>query len=363
MTVAQNKINTLNNNDTANLFFARGDKWSVNSTSIGAKTFYGLHIGPTAPIVNIDAYGSGDKPIFDGLVYNFGSVPFPNGKNGPTYWNRFFQFDRKNCSVKNVEIRRVYGHAIFLNNNGNINFTLQYCNINNFGNTGISAPGGKNVTIEYNTFHTGQQLHLFGKVPFWGAAIQTKGNYGGSPSGGITRYNLVYDISGEGINVASGVIEYNVIGNTGSVGIDVASHNWDATAVTARYNLVTMADWGTHVYDQHKNGGSVGIRVADEKNGGENIHADVKIYGNLIINRLHGIQIVELFGDTNDAKPWGPIRVFNNTIIDSHKNNFMVANTNNVFPDVKIYNNASILYDRKDARHVNDALKYRAGWI
>ena len=363
LSVAQNKIKAFNSSDNVNLYFARGDKWSLKSSAVGMKSYYGLRIGPTDPTVNIDAYGSGDKPIFDGLVSDFRSVPYHNPINGPTHWNRLFQFERANCSVNNIEIRRVYGNGIFLKDSGKTGFKLQHCNINNFGNCGIYADGGVNVTVEYCTFHTGQELYRAGKRPNgWGGAIQTKTGAGIKPVGGVTRYNLVYNIYGEGLNVASGVIEYNLIGDTSSVGIDLASHNWDATEVTVRYNMITHSDWGISIYDNMPGSGPAGIRVGDEKEGGRNINGDVKIYGNIIINRNNGIEIYELVGDTNDAQPWGPIKVYNNTIIDSHASNFKVSSTHKVFPDVKIYNNASILYDQKNARHVVDALPDRVGW-
>ena len=362
LSVAQNKIMALNSSDNANLYFARGDKWSIKSSAVGMKTYYGLRIGPNDPIVNINAYGSGDNPIFDGLVSDFRSVPYHNASNGPTLWNSFFKFERANCSIKNIEIRRVYGNGILLVGSGKTGFKLQYCNINNFGSCGIIADGGINVTIEYCTFHTGQELYRAGKRTGWGGAINTKTGAGSAPSGGITRYNLVYNIYGEGLNVASGIIEYNVVGDTGSVGIDLASHNWNATEVTVRYNMITHSDWGISIYDNMNGSKPEGIRVGDEKEGGRNINGNVKIYGNLIINRNHGIEIYELVGDTNDAQPWGPIKVFNNTIIDSHTGNFKVSSKHKVFPDVKIYNNASILYDQKNARHVIDALTDRVGW-
>ena len=363
LSVARNKIEALNSSDTANLYFARGDKWSIKSSAVGVKTWYGLKIAPTDPIVNINAYGSGDKPIFDGLVSDFNSVPYHNASNGPTLWNSLFRIERANCSINNIEIRRVYGNGILLIGSGKTGFKLQHCNINNFGNCGIAADGGINVTVEYCTFHTGQELYRARKRPNgWGGAIQTKTTSGIKPFGGVTRYNLVYNIYGEGLNVASGVIEYNIIGDTSSIGIDVSSHNWDATEVTVRYNKITFSDWGISIYDNMPGSGPHGIRVADENEGGRNINGDVKIYGNIIINRSNGIEIYELVGDTDDAQPWGPIKVFNNTIIDSHKNNFKVSSKHKVFPNVKIYNNASILYDQINASHVYDALPDRVGW-
>ena len=85
-------------------------------------------------------------------------------KTGPLYWNRIFEFRKANCSVKNIEIRRVYGIGIYLRDDGETGFTLQYCNINNFGNAAIRCKDGDtNLLVENNTIHTGQQLTVYGK--------------------------------------------------------------------------------------------------------------------------------------------------------------------------------------------------------
>ena len=65
------------------------------------------------------------------------SVPSHNTVTGPLYWNRIFEFRRANCSVKNIEIRRVYGIGIYLRDKGETGFTLKYCDINNFGDAAL----------------------------------------------------------------------------------------------------------------------------------------------------------------------------------------------------------------------------------
>ena len=134
---AQTKVNGAGSSDTVNLYFNRGDTWSFNTAAATKTLCFGIFVGPNGPTVNVDAYGNGNKPVFDGLVSNFSTVPSHNTVTGPFSWNRIFEFRRANCSVKNIEIRRVYGVGIYLRDDGETGFTLQYCNINNVGDATI----------------------------------------------------------------------------------------------------------------------------------------------------------------------------------------------------------------------------------
>ena len=129
---AQAKVNDAGFSDTVNLYFKRGDTWSFDTAAATKTLCFGIFVGSNDATVNIDSYGSGEKPVFDGLVSNFSKVPSHNTVTGPLYWNRIFEFRRANCSVKNIEIRRVYGVGIFLRDAGETGFTLEYCNINRF---------------------------------------------------------------------------------------------------------------------------------------------------------------------------------------------------------------------------------------
>ena len=348
---AQAKINSANSGDTVNLKFRRGDTWTFN-TAGGTTLTWGLTVRSTDPTVNIDAYGSGSLPVFDGLVSNFNSVPVHG--QGAVRYSRIFAFEKAYCSVKNIEIRRVYGHAIFLKNNGQKGFLLSRCNINRFGNSGIAAStAAQNVIVEYCTFHTGQELYRYYKDggAAWSGAITLKKEGGTKPIGNIIRHNLVYDIYGEGINVGNAIVEYNVIGDTGSIGICVVPHNWDFEENIVRYNIITHSNWSTSIYDDFRGGSSpVGFRVFDEQNGGDNSKADIQFYGNIIINRSYGIWI---FNPRDSA--FGSVKIYNNTVIDSHKYNIYVADPT-MFNDIRIYNNAFILYDQISTKH---ALDYR----
>ena len=124
-----------------------------------------------------------------------------------------------------------------------------------------------------------------------------------------------------------------------------------------------MSDWSTHDYDNILNGlggDPIATRVFDETRGkGDNSNSDVQIYGNIIINYEVGIWI--FCPDGTEVDTFGSVKIYNNTIIDSHITNFRVFNQK-IFPDVKIYNNASILYDRVGSIHVQDGAESYSGW-
>ena len=357
---AQKKVDMAGSSDTVNLYFKRGNTWTANTAAKSKKPCYGIIVDSNDPIVNIDAYGTGSKPVFDGLVSNFQSVPSHNATTGPLLWNRIFEFRKANCSVKNVEIKRCYGNGISLNGDGETGFVLKNCAIHHFGGCAINVDRGAiNVTVEYCEVYKGQELNRFRKRSGWGGGIQLKRENGRKPAGNVVRYNLVYDIYGEGINAANAIIEYNLLGDTSSVGICNVPHNWDFEKNIVRYNLIMMSDWSRSVYDNMAGSGPVGLRVFDEQEGGSNLNCDIQIYGNIIINRSYGIWLFNKI-----KSPFGSVKVYNNTIIDSHIMNIFVNNPDQ-FKSVKIYNNASILYESTNGKHAIDYgnfLPY-AGWI
>lgn len=366
---ARNKIKAAGPNDIVQLLFKRGDIWRFDTAAVVKRIVHGLTVYADDPTVHIDAYGSGDKPVFDGMVSDWKTVPSHNLTTGPLRWNTIFQIGRENCSLKNIEIRNVYGHGISLHENHD-GATISNCDIHHFGASSIKTRhSGQNVTVEHCLVHTGQLLFQYDKMNGvgWGGGITLKSNSGPPPSGNIVRYNVVYDIMGEGINTANSIVEYNVVGDTYSIGICTVPHAWDFGVNIVRYNLVTMSDWSASIYDDFKStssgsSGPHGLRVFDEEVGvGNNLSCDVQYYGNVIINRGVGIWLFNPQGNAGDT--FGPIKVFNNTIIDSHADNIRINNLDQ-FTDVKIYNNASVLLDRTGAKHVQDFANksYHAGW-
>lgn len=340
---AQTEINNANSNDTCNLYFDRGDTWSANTGAAVKTIIFGLLIDSSDPIVNIDAYGSGDKPCFDGQVTDFSSASEHNQSKGPLHWSQMFGFEREDCSVKNIEIKEVYGNAITIKNADN--FVLEGCSIHHFGSAGINGAMASiidNIIVRNNEFYVGQQLWRYSLVHGWGAAIQLiSADY--QPNNNLVQYNVVYDIYGEGINAPNSIVEYNIVGDTASTAINTSSHRWNSTTTIVRYNLVTMSDWSSSVYDGMHGGGSspTGIRVFDERDTGNNTSATIEIYGNIIINRSHGIW---MFADRNE--PYGTIKVYNNTIIDCYTTNMRISQTDELAVAAYVYNNSSIIYDR-----------------
>ncbi|MCK5510268.1 hypothetical protein KAI65_01835, partial [Candidatus Parcubacteria bacterium] len=241
-------------------------------------------------------------------------------------------------------IKRVYGHAVFLNPSNY--FKIDSCNIHNFGAGGVttsSATGGHHITVTGNVFHTGQELWRYSKRSGWEAAIQLV-SANNICEDNIIRYNVVYDIYGEGINTPNSLCEYNVVGDTYSIAINNSPHAWDSKTTIIRYNFV-IASNRTSGYP-----GSTGIRIMDENPGGSNANADAQIYGNIVINKDFGIRIVDGEGF---GTPFGSVKIYNNTVIDSHKYNMYVAHPEK-FSSIKIYNNSFVLYDQTSETHVLD---------
>ena len=108
LTEAQKVVDDLTSDDTVTLYFARGDTWTIDTGQNNILT-----VDSSDPIVNIDAYGSGDRPIFDGEISDFTTVT-ESGTDGYYFYRLVFLFERNNCSIKNIEIKRIYGTAIRL---------------------------------------------------------------------------------------------------------------------------------------------------------------------------------------------------------------------------------------------------------
>ena len=352
---AENVIKDKNSNDVVNLYFDRGDTWNFATNVLEV---FSVEAGD--PVVHIQAYGSETlpKPIFQGDISNF-SIADNDGDNGYRRYNRVFHFEVKNCSVDNVEIKNVYGNAVFIR--GGNGFTLSNSVISNVGYSFLGAKdtgGAQNVTVEHNTLHTGMQLHRFKKMSgkMWSQGIGLFAESGGPFKNNTIRYNLIYDVAGEGIAAPSSTIEYNVVGDTSSIAIDSSPGAFDTSTAIVRYNLVVMSDWSSSPYDDLP-GGPNGIRVFDENAGGDNSNADISIYGNIVINRNYGIWI---FNSNDTDNPFGSVKIYNNLVIDSHVSNIRLADPDE-FTSLTFFNNSSILYDRTGSDHA-DSVTPGSGW-
>jgi len=350
-------VENADSGDTVNLYFDRGSSWTVDSYCSGSTPcltgVWGLEIEDSDPIVNIDAYGAGDKPIFDGSVSDFsdGGIPSHDSENGPLEWSNLFRFKKDNCSLKNVEIKNMYGGAVSVGADDNPAdyFTAEGNTIHNYGKNAFYASsyhGTQYSTFTKNLIYDGGQLYVQGKsLPYsWGIAISVAPWDGRSRSalGNTISYNVIYNISGEVIHGTGSTIEYNIIGDSGSIAIYVYGNKSDIKNTIVRYNLITMSDWGTSIYDQLSQVSPEGIVITDELDGGNNSGALIEIYGNTVINRNVGIG----FWDYYAWDTYGEVRIYNNTVIDSHLYNYYVANFHTVAAGKGfVYNNASIFYD------------------
>lgn len=355
---AESIIATKSLSDVCNLYFDREDMWTEET----GQTYHHFLIPSDGPIVNIDAYGTGSRPVFDGSITDFATAPDDISIDpDSTYrrWYSFFNVQRTHCSMSNVEIKNVYGQAILLY--GADNFTLSKSTIHNFGGSAVQTryqDGIENCVVEHSKIYNGQQLYKFGKRTGWGAAISfTASGYGndGLCKDNIVRNNVVYDIYGEGINAPNSLVEYNIVGDTGSIGINTSSHDFDSLTTVVRYNFVIMSDWSTSDYDGLNGSGPHGIRIYDEEIGGDNSAADISIYGNVIVNRRTGIWF---FCNRECNNPFGSVKIYNNLIIDSNAENIRVSNPEEATVSY-VHNNSSIRYDTT-GRHTTAVSD--AGW-
>lgn len=358
---AKTQIDTAGSGDTVNLYFDRGDTWTVNT--LLKVQIHGFEVESDNPIVNMDAYGSGNLPCIDGGITDFSTAPAHDPDSGPLRWSEVFRFSRENCSVSNMEFKQIYGDVIELI--GATGFRLSNCNIHHFGQAANKIEGTMtNAIIEYNTVHTGQQLWRYAlRSSGWGGGISFSG---GNSYDNIVRYNLVYDIFGEGIINPGGITEYNVVGDTYSTAIYGSPHApIDTRDTVMRYNFVIMSGSSDYRYPypipsiHNGRAGSHGIGLIDERvnEPGSNANADIEIYGNIVINTYYGIYAKNHNVATNGA--FKSIKIYNNLVIDCSLSNYYVS-----FPEGfdagYVYNNSSILYDRTTSNHTNNNLD--AGW-
>jgi hypothetical protein len=108
-----------------------------------------------------------------------------------------------------------------------------------------------------------------------------------------------------------------------------------------------MSNWSTSIYDNMSGSGPHGIIIYDEKAGGDNSAADISVYGNIMINRAHGMQF---FCSEDCTNPFGSVKIYNNLVIDSHFMNYPFRDLGEAAAGYA-YNNVSIYYDRTGKSH------------
>lgn len=364
---AQDCIDAWTTSDTVNLYFARGDIWTINSDAVSTIREYGIKAwdSNSDPIVNVSAFGSGNLPEFNGTVTDFSVAPAPTSSPGPKGNNNIFSFSVNGSSISYVKINQWYGIPILLTEGYTSshaygdNITIEYSQFTYFGAALIDVNPFQNVqglTFQHNLVHNGGEFNLYGQ---WGdnewppivrgsATPATSRN----PANNYFGYNVLYDLGGEGILITGegSIAEYNIIGDTSSVGIYINQHGSDPGHTIVRYNLVTMSTSNTY---KNAYGPYEGISIRDEYPvGNDNSSALIEVYGNIVINRQHG-----LIFDVSDggSSAFGEVRVFNNTTIDNEIKNGYIDDYNLVATGKGFwYNNASILYDKSGNLHFAD---------
>ena len=355
LSAAQTKITAGTDSDITNLHFDNTDTWTCATESLNTSASC-LSVGASDGIVNILSYGSG-QAIFDGQVADFSAVDNDDcsGSGSPCRYSSYFRFNGNDGSIANVEIKNVYGAAIFLSNGDG--FDLSNSLIHDIGMEVLltdPATGIEDSEITNNTMYGVENLYNEGKYSGWGGAIHFIASGSGASSmcqNNIIRYNLIYNSGGEGINAPNSIIEYNVVGDTKSVAIDTAPHDWDSTTSTVAYNLIVGSSSSTW-------GRGTALRIFDETEGGNNNASVTEFYGNIIINRNYGLRIFCNMDGNNDcssdhtAAIFGTVRFYNNLIIDSITGGFVVdAGDQTLITDLYVYNNVFALYDRTDQPH------------
>lgn len=330
---AQSQENTLSSSDTANFYFKRGDTWTFSHT--GSPTQL---IAFNNSVANIDAYGSGAAPIFDGGI-DFATNPLTGSRH---FFDSVFSIEYTGSTIKNLEIKNHYGWGVLINCPAK-NVTVQHVTVHNIGHEGITSSSNcENYgnLVEYSTVYDAQRLEEKGyTVGNYGGGIAFTGMFGSyniAPHDNTVRYCHVYDVYGEGIWNPEGTTEYNVIGTTWSAGIHHPAQGWNARTNIVRYNLIYGSPNGRYSAGE-------GILVADDETAfGDDSHGEFWCYGNTIIYRSGGIRMYD-FGGYMVTHPYGKVRVFNNTMIDCREASISATEPDS-FADVKFYNNASIFY-------------------
>mgnify|MGYP003563374125 CR=1 FL=1 len=317
-------INNLSNSDSASIYFKRGNKWNITSTS--------GYLNIQKKNIFIGAFGSGNLPIFDGqnTAYNQAKV----NSHAP-----LIEVSANSCTVDSIRLINAYGSAIRVENVSS--GLIKNCQINKTGWAGVLLSGATSgVTVERLEITRAGYRGNEGPDPQFGSHPQAINANGSNVRNCIFRYNHVYNCYTEGIGGNGNISEYNLVGPTKASGIYAGEKGG-----IIRYNII----YGTTNSEFHidsKNGrrwSSSGIALDEEKTNSID-SKNSEIYGNIVIGRFAGLRV------RNMTKTLGKEAiVYNNTFID---NSYNIMISEPEFWKIHFQNNLSIVYDKIYSRHV-----------
>ena len=271
-----------------NIYFNRGDVWNEQLVVPSSGTELGGYI-------TFSAYGTGDKPVFDGTDL---ALPQWHGLVRSEAKN-YIHFD--NLRVQNVNLENPLdppssNGIAFKNGSYGI---VSNCEVNNTSHSGLTFDTVTGCLVEYNDVgntcqtaaSTGETISIAAVTDF------------------IIRYNAAHDNAtggGAGIDMKqgsnSGICHNNEIYNLYSVnGIYVDA--WDSPT------------FDIEIYSNHIHSGltgSTGIQISSE-NGG--LVSNILVHHNLIVDQEIGFHMHNK--RAGEVDPAQDIYVYNNTIVNN----------------------------------------------
>jgi hypothetical protein len=316
-------IGTLENNDSASIYFKRGNKWNITGTTNFLKI--------QKKNIFVGAFGSGNLPLFDGQNTAFDQTKI--NSHSP-----LIQVNANGCTVDSIRLINAYASAIRIENV--TSGLIKNCQIDKAGWAGVLLAGTTSgVTVEGCEITRAGYRADQGPDPKFGTHPQAINANGSNVRGCTFRFNHVYNCYTEGIGGSGNILEFNLIGPTTAPGLYAGEE-----PSIIRYNLI-YGTKNSEFLRISKNGKlwcAAGIGLNEEKSIGD--HEYSEIYGNIVVGRYAGLRIA------NMTKTSGKhAKVYNNTFID---NSFNIMVSEPEYWEITFKNNLSIVYDTKHGRHV-----------
>jgi len=367
---AQTQIHATSTDDVVNVFWNRGDTFSVLYADLGQMAF---NLTKTRGKVVMDAYGAEEdpKPIFDG------GMDWPNQTVSPgtsTHLNAVIKITKDDCEFRNLQFQNLPYDVFILDagygtweETGLDGLTIEDCDASNLGYGFVT--GGYNRTISSNVTvqrcEVGYSNYIFKNElcsNCWRSAIGSGGT-SGLINDMIIDECYIHHAGGEGIHI-SGVrttVSNCMVVFSISVGIYICPQYQTPTGThTVKNNIVAQG-----IDEWSRNAGTVcaadGIVIRDEKTTGDNRQCIVNIHGNVVIGAKRGIglDVIDENGlDITNTQTFEEVNIYNNTLIDNSWNFLYYAwyrynSGYTKFADtVRIINNTSSINNTSTLAHV-----------